>query len=544
MNCKVLIMNSKGSTIEGFKVSGMEIPKKRNTVRQKVIKDKDPNLILIQESDIVLSNICTQDFGCRDYQAIGGKDAGIVYDTTTFIQLEDPTNRLRQIYEFKFDRGEILSSEIMPRMCARIMQGKNPNAQKFLLVSWHGPHTGRSHQEKKKVYEDLLLLLKTYSHEKKIPIILGGDFNLDLREINQTLNLNSQDQDCHHQLKLLPYVKLDHRPNKLDYILTSQTIINEVCKPVDIFRVIDYLYPEVRISSLITSLDHDPITVNVNIPRTNGVAKSATVLVMKVNRSVKFIKLWLKKIYITLMQKVIKEENPDLILLQESNFALESICTQKFKNRNYQSIEGESIEGEDNNAAIIYDSNMFNLVKGPLDTNFEIDSKYYNLIKRRMCAVELKEKVLHAQQFLCVSWQGPYSDISDSDISYNDKKQVYQDLSSTICLYLKEKQIPVVLGGDFNLDLNEILPVNKPLPSTPLLHINLLAHDYTLLAHRINKFVFTLTSETITNVNGKTVDIFEIMGKVRESILKLVLDHDPLAVNLTIPVGNLEESTN
>lgn len=234
------------------------------------------------------------------------------------------------------------------------------------------------------------------------------------------------------------------------------------------------------------------------------------------------------------MQKVIKEENPDLILLQESNFALESICTQKLKNRNYQSIEGESIEGEDNNAAIIYDSNMFNLVKGPLDTNFEIDSKYYNLIKRRMCAVELKEKVLHAQQFLCVSWQGPYS-----DISYNDKKQVYRDLSSTIRLYLKEKQIPVVLAGDFNLDLNKILKVvYMPIP-TPLLHSSLLAYDYKLLAHRKKKFVFTLTSETITNVNCNTVNIFKMLVKARESILKLILDHDPLAVNVTIPIGNL-----
>lgn len=516
MNCKVLFMNSKGSTIEGLKVGGMEIPKKRKDVRHQVIEDEDPDLILIQESDILLRNICTQYYGPRDYQAIGGKDAGILYDTTTFIQLEDPTNRLRQICEFKFDRGEILSSEIMPRMCARIMQGKYPNALPLLCVSWHGPHKGKSDTEKQKFYDDLCLLIKTYSDEKEIPIILGGDFNLDLSKLTSTLKLHD-------------YVKLCHRPNKLDYILTSQTINNVSCKPVDILGTIDILFPELSLSNLNTFLDHDPMVVNVKIPKTtNGAANSATVLVIKVNCAVKTMNLFKKTIYISLMVKVIKDENPDLILLQESNFALgmfESICKPKFKkNRNYQ-----SIKGKDNYAAIIYDSKMFDLVKGPLDTNFEIDSKYYNLIKRRMCAVELKEKVLHAQPFLCVSWQGP-----NNDLSYNEKREVYYDFYDINHFYSEEKQIPVIIGGDFNLNLSKFLPKTPSPLQTPLLNSSIIMHDYTLLANRTKKFFYIQSSETIINVNCKTVDIFENMGKVRESILKLILDHDPLAVNLTI----------
>lgn len=172
-------MNANGCVKKGVKTGGMEIPMIRKEARQKVIKDENPDLILIQESDIVMRNICIWDFGYRNYQATGGKDAGIIYDTTIFIKLEDPTFRLRQIYELKFG----IDFEILPRMCAVILQGKNPNAQAFLCVSWHGPYKKSVDEKKKKLFQNLCKLIKTYLDEKKIPVILGGDFNLNLSEI-------------------------------------------------------------------------------------------------------------------------------------------------------------------------------------------------------------------------------------------------------------------------------------------------------------------------------------------------------------------------
>lgn len=56
----LIIMNANGSVAKGLKVGEMDIPVKRDHARQKVIKDKNPDLILIQESDIMLEMFFTQ----------------------------------------------------------------------------------------------------------------------------------------------------------------------------------------------------------------------------------------------------------------------------------------------------------------------------------------------------------------------------------------------------------------------------------------------------------------------------------------------------
>lgn len=235
-------MNAKGCVIKGVKIGGMEIPIIRKDARLKVIIDENPDLIIIQESDIVLRNIIgTHYFGYRDYQAIGGKEAGVIFDTTTFFLLPDPLTRIRQIYEFKLGTGEISSSGILSRMCAVMLQGKHPNALPFLCVTWHGPYKMRT-DLKMKLYKDLCLLITAYLHEQQIPVIFGGDFNLDLSQITP-IPMMLQPPFFHHLLKLNDYMTLDHRPNKIDYVLTSQTVMNVSCKPVDVFDVIEELYP-------------------------------------------------------------------------------------------------------------------------------------------------------------------------------------------------------------------------------------------------------------------------------------------------------------
>lgn len=265
MNCTAVVMNANGCTIKGVRTRGMEIPRKRKDVRQEVIRDVNPDLILIQESDILPRNFLTQNFGYRDYQVIGKKDAAVIFDTTTFILLQDPSTRIRQIYEFKCFTGEISSSKILPKMCAVILIGKYPNAQPFLCVSWHAPYK-KNILVKRKIYDDLCLLIGTYAYQKQIPVIFGGDFNLDLSEIIPTIPL---------PLMILPqqtltvndYMKLDHRPNKLDYILTSQTITNVSCKPVDVYDTIEDLFPDLQLLYYKVVLDHDPLAVNITIPK-------------------------------------------------------------------------------------------------------------------------------------------------------------------------------------------------------------------------------------------------------------------------------------
>lgn len=259
MDCKVIVMNANGCVIKGVKIGGMEIPIKRKDARQKVIINENPDLILIQESNVKLENICTQNFEDRDYQAIGGKDAGVIFDTTTFMLLPDPSTRIRQIYEFKLETGEISSSGILSRMCAVMLEGLHPNAQPFLCVSWHGPYKQTTLQ-KINLFYDLCLLIKTYLMENQIPVIFGGDFNLDLIKIPPPLVL------IQPVLMIKDYMTLDHRPNKIDFVITSQTIINVSCKPVDIFDIIEELFPNLPLKYYKVVLDHDPLVVNVTLP--------------------------------------------------------------------------------------------------------------------------------------------------------------------------------------------------------------------------------------------------------------------------------------
>ncbi|CAC5425235.1 unnamed protein product [Mytilus coruscus] len=263
-----ILMNANGCRPKKLKVGGMEIRSKRKDIRQQVIRDNNPDIIFIQESDIVLRNICTWSFPHRCYQSIGGQKAGIIFDALTFTECtaEHPQERIRQIYEYrKFTLNENLSSaSLLDRMQAVILQTKGPCIRKFLFVSWHGPHK-LERNLKIKMLKDLKYLVSLYLLENDIPVVIGGDFNLDLSKENLFQRPFPPVFDPHvipnAQFVLCDYLKLDHRPKKIDYIITSRTLTNVSCKPIDVWEHLLVKYPSLPLAYHTAVLDHDSLSV-------------------------------------------------------------------------------------------------------------------------------------------------------------------------------------------------------------------------------------------------------------------------------------------
>lgn len=172
MDCRILIINGSGGSKKcaGESLKGIEIPRKRKVVMEKVILDKSPDIIFIQESHVALTKICTEEIRGRKYQYIGPKENGLIYDTKTFMFVEDPTTRLRQIYDSKLTKEE--SAEIFPRMCGRILKGTALNAKPTLFVCWHGPHK-RSIHEKKRFITICVYFLVIMQLKNKFLLLLG-----------------------------------------------------------------------------------------------------------------------------------------------------------------------------------------------------------------------------------------------------------------------------------------------------------------------------------------------------------------------------------
>lgn len=265
MTCiKGMVMNGKGSLPQGMKIKGLELSKKRKLIRQKIIQEGNPDVIFVSESDIVLRNFCSQDSPLRVYQSIGSQEAGIIFDSVFFTECtaDDPMRRLRKIYEYRASK-ENLSSELLTRMNAVILETKVPCKRKMLYVAWHGPHKIK-HDLKFKMIKDLVYIITLYLTEINIPVIIGGDYNLDLSEENLPMFAPEFKHHflSHSKLVMCDYQKLAHRSEKIDYITLSETVTKYKITPVDVMKYVEIEYPDLPSEFPKKGiLDHDPLSV-------------------------------------------------------------------------------------------------------------------------------------------------------------------------------------------------------------------------------------------------------------------------------------------
>ncbi|XP_071143652.1 uncharacterized protein [Mytilus edulis] len=344
MEHKVLTLNGQGSIPKNLSVEGMDLPMKRRHAIQKIISDEKPDIILMQESkNCDLDYICNQDFGNKKYTYVetnSKKDAAIIYDSTKFKRFENPTNTKTHILNMKPE----ISKDADLRMCAVILQEKCQNRQPFLCATWHGP-SKIQYGEKKKIYRDLCLCLGLYLYEKQIPVILGGDFNLDLMSVAVTSVCWPSTKPVCYNIVVNDYPKLENRPNKIDYILTSETFTNVCCTPIHILDVVDSLFPYLTLHYAKAILGNDVLALHATSPTDTLFLKSEDkVLVMNAKKLVpdnfKIKGEKITDLRMEVMYHVILDENPDIILIQESNFPLNNICT---KLKKYKAVDEENL---------------------------------------------------------------------------------------------------------------------------------------------------------------------------------------------------------
>jgi hypothetical protein len=102
----------------------------------------------------------------------------------------------------------------------------------------------------------------------------------------------------------------------------------------------------------------------------------------------------------------------------------------------------------------------------------------------RMCLRNIKTKGVPIVEFTCISWHGKHK------MSLEGKKQEFESMLKYISEIWRETSLPVILAGDFNLEIKDI----ETLVSPPLV-----LHKYTPTERRkLNTIDFYISSKSLT----------------------------------------------
>ncbi|CAC5383188.1 unnamed protein product [Mytilus coruscus] len=299
---KTLVMNVSGNN---HKPKGVDLKpgEKQRDVAVNIIKSYRPDMVLAQEGKkIFYDEVCRK---CNDavtqYKYVSNEETGILYNVVDW-KIEEPKTDLVNLYDVLAHKNIISrESELKARFHALILKSKGPDGE-FLCVTYHGRYTGKTENKKLEILKDLLILLLNYLKIKTdLPLILGGDFNVEfdattlqkliqngnLEQMMKSLSVSSTDMPIPKQygsekyttyglgmfppkpsnsdLYLVPYQPTEHRAKIYDHFIVSSTIIVSEIKAVNVFQKIKELFPEVLEEYYKVILDHDSIFVTFKV---------------------------------------------------------------------------------------------------------------------------------------------------------------------------------------------------------------------------------------------------------------------------------------
>ena len=248
-------------------------------------KDKGSSLVFCQElprrfkSDVVpddyLSVRTVEDHAAVMWskQHFHGEEVDEGFKTKIFDKLPDT---------MKKTDDDILSE--IPGRTAVVKLTVIKESCNFLAASWHGPHSGKKLEIKKKALKGLILFLHEVCRRMKdvSSIIIGGDFNLNTLDENglEELNVYFPWYELSPRGKLAKKRKGQGRPyipykDNFAITTTSPNVVSPfgVMNLLEVKPLLEFVYVKQEGSEEKDILDHDPIIGFLQLGKTLSVGK-------------------------------------------------------------------------------------------------------------------------------------------------------------------------------------------------------------------------------------------------------------------------------
>ena len=246
--------------------------------------DNAPELVLFQEFDNRKLNVTSPKWKPYNISEkykyhYKGNDASFLYDKTRIIfedvddneEWKTRLSKIRKELKKKDQRLELALGR-MPMAVVKMVKDEN---ERFACVSYHGP-SSVSDDAKWLEIEGMLMLVTTWSKEMNLPLIIGGDFNLEFLNVSAHLE---------RMVTKLPMPVIAHnykaegkrkRSLKVDFFIASPLL------------ELTEIYPIHWNEQLETEiLDHEPVTakLKMNSLRTHRQINSFKEEVMRKTRA-------------------------------------------------------------------------------------------------------------------------------------------------------------------------------------------------------------------------------------------------------------------
>ena len=148
-----------------------------------IIQREQHDVILIQETSKQIHNIYPKSYLAIEYNGTRNEQAGILYNISNLMHATSvhPNQDLRTIRDIMVGQNKQANAyKLCARMHAVVLEIKGTNA-KIFCVSYHVPYKKKDIQSRLSIVEALLKLLNEYQEKAPLPIILGGDFNVNIK---------------------------------------------------------------------------------------------------------------------------------------------------------------------------------------------------------------------------------------------------------------------------------------------------------------------------------------------------------------------------
>lgn len=235
----------------------------------KLLKNKNPTIVILQESSfkhIGSKHARWRDFDFPDkYKAIiKNEEAKFLYDSEEIELTLVDVGEIQKAND-RLHRSSATSDLPQAMTFMAVAKPIDKSKPKFLCVSWHGRYKQKDDAQRK----DLTLLFEIvtiFSEKKKLPVIIGGDFNVPFSGIESVLEETDSS-----------FVGYNYRPSRrrsfkmtIDFFVSSSSLTLKNIAPVD--------WGSEVANKL---LDHDPIIAEIqfNVDELDQTIKALTELI-------------------------------------------------------------------------------------------------------------------------------------------------------------------------------------------------------------------------------------------------------------------------